>query len=273
MGKSQHFLRRDCHVNKSLKAFLFVTMKATAGIEFLDAADASWMDRNWMWISATLGAVLTLFLFTYNQRSFPNLTKYHWYGLLISAVYSVHQLEEHGCDVFGRYYMFVPIFNKSVASRIGVAVTARGTTYINLINIWFCFPVCTYLSTKENMYMPIVLSWAIAVVNGLTGHVIPLLDEYIPGAFQSIFMVPLGFYVLLVVFEENSWIRGVIIPLIYGAAFHLIALIAPFKFFTDDQRAGSGEFIVPAFQIFGGIIIPYTLTYLMTKTIPNKKQS
>ena len=121
--------------------------------------------------------------------------------------------------------------------------------------------------------MPVALSWGMAVVNGLTGHLIPLLDEYIPGAFQSIFMVPLGFYVLLVVFEENSWIRGALIPLIYGVVFHLVALIAPFKFFTDEQRAGQGELVVPAFQIFGGIIIPYTVTYLITKAMPNKKQS
>ena len=90
-------------------------MKDTAGIEFLDAANASWLDRNWMWISAALGVVTCLLLFTYNKRSFPNFTKQHWYGLLLSAVYAAHQLEEHGCDIFGRYYMFVPIFNKSVA--------------------------------------------------------------------------------------------------------------------------------------------------------------
>ena len=247
-------------------------MKDTAGMEFLDAADASWLDRNWMWISAALGVITCLFLFTYNQRSFPNFKKQHWYGILLSCVYAAHQLEEHGCDIFGRYYMFVPIFNKSVASRLGVAVTARGTTYINLINIWFCFPMCTYLSTPENMYMPAIISWGIAVVNGLTGHVIPLLDEYIPGAFQSIFMVPLGFYVLLVVFEGNGLMRGLVIPLITGVVFHLVALISPFKFFPEGRGAG-GELTIPAFQILGGIIIPLFVSYLTKKASPNEKRS
>ena len=221
-----------------------------------------------MWISAALGVITTLFLFTYNLRSFLNFTKQHWYGLLLSAVYSAHQLEEHGCDIFGRYYMFVPIFNKSVASRLGVAVTARGTTYINLMTTWFSFPVCTYFSTPENNFMPAAISWGTAVINGLTGHLIPLLDEYIPGAFQSIFMVPFGLYVLLVIFEDSGLMRGLIIPLIIGVVFHLVALISPFKFFPDG-----GELIVPAFQILGGIILPLVVTFLTKKALPNEKQS
>jgi len=233
-------------------------MKDTAGLEFLDASDASWMDRNWMWLSAILGILTAFFLFMCNMRSFPNFTKYHWYGLLLSAVYSFHQLEEHGCDIYGRYYMFVPIFNKSIASKIGVAVTARATTYINLINIWLCFPVCTYLSSRDNLYMPVVICWGTAVVNGLLGHVIPLWNEYIPGACQSVFMVGFGLYVLLVVFEGNGLMRGLVLPLIAGVLFHLVALISPFALFPG----GGHELIVPAFQILGGIVMPYSLSYL-----------
>jgi len=248
-------------------------MKDTAGIEFLDSCDASWLDRNWMWISAALGVVTTFFLFTYDQHSRPNFSKQHWYGLLLSCVYAVHQVEEHGCDIFGRYYTFVPVFNKTVASRMGVAVTARATTYINLIDIWFAFPVCTYLSTPENMYMPAAISWGTAVVNGLLGHLIPLLvlGEYIPGALQSIFMVPFGVYVLLVVFEGNGWMRRIVIPLVAGVVFHLVALITPFKLFEDGRGSG-GEFTIPAFQILGGIIIPLVVSYLTKKVLPNEKE-
>jgi len=242
-------------------------MKDTAGIEFLDAADASWLDRNWMWISAAIGAVTAFFLFAHDRT----LSRQHWYGLLLSCVYAVHQVEEHGCDIFGRYYMFVPIFNKSVASRIGVAVTARGATYINLISIWISFPVCVYLSTPENLYMPAAISWGTAVVNGLTGHLIPLVNEYIPGAVQSIFMVPFGLRVLVVIFSaESGWFRGVVIPLVVGVVFHLVALIAPFALFEEGKGAG-GELTVPAFQILGGIVIPCVVSSL-AKNLPNEKQ-
>jgi len=251
-------------------------MEDTAGVELLDAADASWLDRNWMWISAALGVVTTLFLFTFNQRSFPNLTKRRWYGILLSCVYAVHQVEEHGCDIFGRYYMFVPIFNKSVASKIGVEVTVRATTYINLIAIWLSFPVCTYLSTPENMHMPVAISWGTAVVNGLVGHLVPLWNEYIPGAFQSAFMVPFGLYVLLVVFKGIGLIRGLVIPLVTGVVFHLVALISPFIFFPTTGgelgRAG-GELTIPAFQILGGIVIPLVVSFLTKKALSSEKQS
>ena len=91
--------------------------------------------------------------------------------------------------------------------------------------------------------MPVAISWGTAVTNGLTGHLIPLLDEYIPGAFQSIFMVPFGLYVLLVIFEGTGLLRGLIIHLITDVVFHLVALISPFKFFPDG-----GELIVPGFK-------------------------
>ena len=44
---------------------------------------------------------------------------------LLSSVYSLHQLEEHGYDIYGRRYMFVPIFNKSIEGLLGIAVSVR----------------------------------------------------------------------------------------------------------------------------------------------------
>jgi len=244
----------------------------TAGAQLLE--DAAWLDANWMWVSAVLGAINLIFLFIYLQQTkcfkhkgtklFTNFTKQHWYGLLLSSVYALHQFEEHGYDIYGRRYMFVPIFNEQIKSLLGIAVTVRATMYINLITIWFSFPVCTYLSTPQNMYMPAAISWGTAVINGLTGHLLPVFNnEYVPGAVQSAFMVPFGMYLLFRVYGGNGLTVGVVIPLIGGVLFHLIALIAPVKISTESSE----DYIVPLFQILGGIVLPLVITLLTKKIV------
>ena len=245
-------------------------MNDTAGIQLLEGA--AWLDINWVWVSGVLGLIDGLFLLTYllQSRCFDrkflcqNFSKQHWYGLLLSTIYSLHQLEEHGYDIYGRRYMFVPIFNKSIENILGVAVSVRATTYINLITIWFSFPVCTYISTPKNMYLPAAISWGTAVVNGFTGHLLPVLNgEYVPGALQSVFMVPFGIYLLVRIYGGNGWVVGVVIPLIGGVIFHLVALIAPVKVVPESAE----DYMVPAFQILGGIVIPWIIALLTKKVM------
>ena len=244
-------------------------MNDTAGIQLLE--NASWLDANWMWISGALGLINALFLFTYiyQTRYFERkwcvaLNQQHWYGFLLCTVYSLHQLEEHGYDIYGRRYMFVPIFNVMTKKALGITVSVTATTYINLITIWFSFPVCTFLSTSKNMYLPAAISWGTAIVNGFTGHLLPVLNgEYVPGALQSVFMVPLGFYALIRIYGGNGCVVGLILPLVGGVIFHLVALIAPVKFFPESAE----DYMVPLFLILGGVVIPLVLTFLTKKIV------
>lgn len=119
-----------------------------------------------------------------------------------------------------------------------------------------------------------LLSWGTAIINGLVGHLLPVLKgEYIPGALQSAFMVPLGIYVLARVYGRDgliyrSWIVRFVIPLGAGIIFHLVALIAPVKLSTEESE----DYIVPIFQILGGILIPLLITYVTKKILNFKSQ-
>ena len=175
-----------------------------------------------------------------------------WYGMLLCAVYSVHQLEEHGYDIYGRRYMFVPLFNEHTGSKLGVAVTPRQTTYINLVGIWFTIPVCAYFSNAGNKYIPVAVSWGLAIFNGGFGHLLPLLEgKYMPGAAQSALMVPLGLWVLLTVHGRFGWLHKLILPMIGGILFHVVGLVLPMILFPNGC-----ELILPAFVIFAGVVMP-----------------
>jgi len=124
------------------------------------------------------------------------------------------------------------------------------------------------------MFLPAAISWGTAIINGLVGHLLPVLKgEYIPGALQSAFMVPLGIYLLARVYGRDgliyrSWIVRFVIPLGAGIIFHLVALIAPVKLSTEESE----DYIVPIFQILGGILIPLLITYVTKKILNFKSQ-
>ena len=223
-------------------------MDDSAGIKLL--ANAAWIDANWMWVGLLLGAINFVCLMKYKQSICNKFGPQVWYGLIASSVYAIHQVEEHGYDIYGRRYMFVPTLNEKMA-KLGVVLTPRATTYVNLIAIWIAFPVCAYISNKGNNYIPAAITWGTAILNGIGGHLLPLFQkEYVPGAFQSALMVPFGIWVLSSYHFRFGWIDGLILPLIAGVLFHVVGIIFPVFFFPGF------ELMVPLFIIIASIGLP-----------------
>lgn len=201
----------------------------------------TWLDANWMFLSIAGGAILFFWLLFSSRWPGSIKEKLHdpkWLGFLIVSVYSVHQFEEHAFDIFGRRYMFVPVFNASLIldPAMGVQLLPRATFLLNVLFIWGVLPLWAQMSKRENGYYLVTLSWGFAVVNGILGHLVPILTQsgelkYVPGALQSIFMVALGLYVLLVVFKGLGTFKGFVVPLILGLVFHASGLIVPLIFF------------------------------------------
>lgn len=228
-------------------------MDPQEGLRMLE--NAPWLDANWMWVSLVLGAVTLIFLLMRRKDIIQSRGGQFWYGLLLCAIYSVHQLEEHGYDIYGRQYMFVPMMNANIGTKLGVSVNPRQTTYINMLGIWVSIPLCAYFSNAGNKYVPLAASWGMAIVNGGFGHLLPLTEgKYMPGAVQSAFMVPFGLWVLLSVHGRFSWVHKLILPLIGGFLFHAVGLVVPLFFFPNGS-----ELILPAFVLFGGVVIPVVM--------------
>lgn len=203
--------------------------------------NVTWLDANWMFLSIGFGVILFLWLLFSSRWSGSIKEKLHnpkWLGYLIVFVYSIHQFEEHGFDIFGRRYMFVPIFNASIIidPSMGVELLPRATFLLNVLFIWGVLLLWAKMAKRENSYYLVTLSWGFAVANGILGHLLPFFLQsgelkYVPGALQSIFMVAFGLYVLLGVFRVLGVFKGFVVPIIFGLVFHATGLVIPLIFF------------------------------------------
>lgn len=219
--------------------------------------NVSWLDANWMFLSIGFGVLLFLWLLFSSSWSGSIKEKLHdpkWLGYFIIFVYALHQFEEHGFDIFGRRYMFVPVFNASIIldPAMGVQLFPRATFLLNILFVWVLFPLWAKVSKSENSYYLVTLSWGFAVVNGILGHLLPIFLQsgelkYVPGAVQSIFMVAFGFYILLVVFRELGIFNGFIVPLLFGFGFHVTGLIIPLVLIQPNFQWLPDEILWPLF--------------------------
>ena len=199
--------------------------------------DVTWLDANWMFLSLFGGILVFIWLFSSHWPGSlrDKLFNPVWLAYFSASVYSIHQFEEHGYDIFGRRYMFVPVFNASLGTKFGLQLLPRTVTWINILAIWVIFPFWGRMATKENGFYPATLPWGMAVVNGLTGHLLPFFTNvgelrYVPGAVQSLFMVPFGLWILIVVFKKDGLMLGTVLPLVIGVLFHVVGLQFPMFF-------------------------------------------
>jgi len=202
--------------------------------------NVTWLDANWMFLSLFCGILFFCWLFS---SHWPGTLreKLHdpvWCAYLSAAVYSIHQFEEHGYDIFGRRYMFGPIFNAGTGMRLGVMLHHRAITLVNILLIWVVFPFWAKIATKQNGFYTASLPWGLAVVNGAGGHLLPFFFEegelrYVPGAVQSLFMVPLGLWILLVLFRKDGVMLGTVLPMIIGIQWHVVGIQFPMFFLTS----------------------------------------
>jgi len=202
--------------------------------------NVTWLDANWMFLSLFCGILTSCWLLSSHWPGTLS-EKLHspvWCAYLSAAVYSLHQFEEHGYDIFGRRYMFGPVFNAGNGTRLGLTLNPQTITIINILGIWVVFPFWAKMATKQNGFYTATLPWGGAVINGALGHLLPFfLDEgelrYVPGAVQSLFMVPLGLWILLVVFKQYGVMLGTVLPLVIGILWHVVGLQFPMFFLTS----------------------------------------
>jgi hypothetical protein len=219
--------------------------------------NVSWLDANWMFLSLFFGVLLFLWLLFSSKWSGTIKEKLHdpkWLGYLVVFVYAIHQFEEHGFDIFGRRYMFASVFNASIIldPSLGIQLLPRTITLLNVLFIWGALLLWAKMSKPENSYYLVTMAWGFAVVNGIVGHLLAIFTQtgelrYMPGAFQSIFMVPLGIYILLKVFKQLGVFKGFVLPLIIGIILHVTVLIFPLLFFQIYFTWIPQEIIWPVF--------------------------
>lgn len=190
----------------SLRATASSGPNVLAGVNF-DGTPVSWLEANWPFFT------WAIFLFGSGvlAANFKNRDSY-WYGWLAMVSYCLHQSEEHAYDIRGWRYAFVPSLNLGPISKIYAAICAETeeplgcpldpkiTLYVNVLMIWIGFGGCMVAATfnPSRFLFSGSLNWGVSVFNGVFGHMMPavLSQSYNPGFVQSIFMVPLGIYLI-----------------------------------------------------------------------------
>lgn len=199
----------------------------------------SWLDANWMFVSFAGGVLLALWLVfaprlpgELPDRLRDRLRHPLWWAFMAISLYTLQQFEEHGFDIFGRRYMFVPTYNAGLGEAMGIGLRPRATMLINIAIIWGAFPFWAFMANRKNFFYPATFAMGFSLVNGLQGHLLPLLTatgelRYMPGMVQVAFLLPLGFWVLWSLFGQHGLFAAVIMPLIIGFVAHLVGLIGP----------------------------------------------
>ncbi|CAE7424997.1 unnamed protein product [Symbiodinium natans] len=226
-----------------------------------DLARAAWFDAYWMLLGpllALLFCALPLPQHGSFQQASPCL-RYLTRGLLL--VYTIHQLEEHGWDLYGNRYSFISWMNSVMAAKSGLAITVRQVTLVNVLTVWVGEITACLSAEIFGRSLPVAFHWALATANAVV-HLsfVAATRTYNPGAGQSVIQFALG----ACFFSEYFWTRGFSFPLLVllfvlgGPVGHLGGIVLPLKLGVSDP-------VFALFQLLVAVALPALLSFLLER--------
>ena len=269
----------------------------------------SWLDKYWMFLMPPLSIALLVYKFvlfpTTSKLSSSSraggrggvkksddendddenrvlLQKFKFWIWLSMPIYSLHQFEEHGYDILGRRYSFVPYANDLASSHLSgddgsnpLLLSPRVTTIVNLLHVYVIF---SYMAIKyEQTWNPIYigLCYSMMFFNALAGHVVPCLVSqiYNPGCVQSfMMMVPVSIYVLYQYYQYSCTnkfmyqhvVKSMVVCIVFGSFyFHGLALFLPVLLVSNgylDENFGFTIWCATLLFCFPMLVVPYLPT-------------
>jgi hypothetical protein len=194
------------------------------------ASSLEWLDHHWMFLGPPVCLVIAMWKLCINKSVYVDSkdSELHMFSWLAMLVFSFHQLEEHGYDLYGRRYHFIEFYN--AMEPWGTQMTPRLLTIINLGSLFFVFSLFAQLSESNRDYTKVGLVYAFMAFNGGVLHLIPYLTNgYNPGTGQSVLMTPLALYVLYKVYLRyggGTLLASVLYGSIHG---HVVTMLIPIK--------------------------------------------
>jgi len=257
----------------------------------IDGTNVSWMETNWpffSWAIFLIGTGLLVGCWNTKESNQKQQQQEHynhlWYGWLSFVAYCLHQSEEHAYDIYGWRYSFVPALNLGPIKAIFMEVCGDGphvmdpvtdktiiscpvdpkiTLYVNVVAIWIGFGGCMLMATFFSKYYQssrflfvAYLNWGSAFVNGLMGHIMPMIltHTYNPGVVQSIFMVPFALW--LIVWKSN-YQQLPFLCILNGVLMHILLISSVqiiFRFKTSEAIT------ITVFMITGTVFVPLAIS-------------
>lgn len=197
-----------------------------ADLENTATNPVNWLDIYWMFIGPPLFFLVLVGVIVLRR---PSAQRFLVWAL--PFIYTIHQFEEHGWDLYGRRYSFIDYFNYRMDSfGWPIHLTTKLITIINITAVWVMMPAAAiFLEMTENG-IPALLAWGLAFANGVLAHALAALVtfSYNPGVAQSlVIMIPAGALFLKDI-KETHGVKFVIPAIVYGGPIaHGLFLLLP----------------------------------------------
>ena len=220
----------------------------------------TWLNQNWMFLGPFIGAFIMWRAFQTPKIVQNKLLLLAW---ALMPIYSIHQLEEHGYDLFGRRYAFIDYFFENVATKTGISPEVFNTNFItftNVVIVWLPFNACALWAERSGDFIPVTMCWGISFCNGALFHLIPALSnqQYNPGVAQALLInIPVG----VMFFRELGKVYGQHAKRILFTAFivggpivHGLLTLLPLKHVSDGLYGANTCKVLMVLE-FAGILV------------------
>jgi hypothetical protein len=216
----------------------------------------SWIDLNFPWVGSIGAVILLLLLFSTDcLRSDLGRSRWRdraWLSWLAVAIYLIHNVEEYGVDLLGRFHAFP----NSMCYQLGLSpypscpISAPFFLAVNLPLFWVGAPIAAFIGRRH----PILgLSlYGIIFVNALTHIGSALHSGYNPGVLTSIVLfLPISFWVARVCFGKQGLPYATLAFIVAdGMLLHAVLMGSTILFLHADI----GPSLLPAIQILNAVL-------------------
>jgi hypothetical protein len=243
-------------------------MKKSGGI-FMNL---NFFDLAWPWIGGFVALVLLgLLFFTDVLRSEKSISRWRdlvWLSWAAACAFFLHNLEEYGVDLFGRFHEFPNTFATILhtTSTVGGQPPNAFFTAINISVVWLAGPIAALLSRRH----PLVgLSMYGLMFGNALSHMTPFFSSvgYNPGALTAIILFfPLAFWVAYTCFGPGKLSYKAMFVLLATGAIVMIVLLGSANLFLNGKI---GSTVVVMIQIANAGMLLLN-TWLAEKWLGNR---
>lgn len=216
----------------------------------------NWIDLNFPWVGSVGAIILLLLLFSTDRlRSDLGRSRWRdrvWLSWLAVAIYLIHNVEEYGVDLLGRFHAFP----NSMCSQLGLSpypscpIPTPFFLAVNLPLFWVGAPIAAFMSRRH----PILgLSlYGIIFVNALTHIGAALHSGYNPGVLTSLILfLPISFWVARACFGKQGLPYAALAFIVAeGVLLHAVLMGSTILFLHDII----GPSLLPAIQILNAVL-------------------
>ncbi len=201
--------------------YMLLAILASAAVLHFVPPVKAYLLTTWPIFGLGFGVAILLFLLAdWRENRIETIAKWHW---LLLAIYTLHQFEEHGVDLFGRAYYFITYANEFLALQGADApqLTPSSLYQINTLTIWIGFAIAIWAS--QRFTWPGYFAAALVLTNGLFHIGIALGRwEYNPGVMTALILfLPISWLYFKEVVRAKGW-PPVLIAIGFGIFGHLL---------------------------------------------------